>query len=56
VVSVALAFTSIQRTDKGPNGDICDTWTILYTMIQSSDGSWRIDRAAPYHGVLHTTC
>jgi serine protease Do len=55
-VQVALAFTSLQTAEKGPNGDTCDDWTIDYTMIQIADGSWLIDAAAPYHGVLHTTC
>jgi serine protease Do len=55
-VQIALAFTSLQTADKGPNGDTCDNWTLLYTMIQDTDSSWRIDRAQPYHGTDHTTC
>jgi hypothetical protein len=55
-VRVALAFTSLQAPDKGPNGDTCDDWTLEYTMIQSSDSSWLIDATQPYHGTEHMTC
>lgn len=55
-VQIALAFTSLQTAAKGPNGDTCDNWTIDYTVIQAADGSWLIDAAAPYHGVLDTAC
>ena len=55
-VTVALAFTSLQTPDKGPNGDSCDHWTLLYTLIQNTDGSWLIDRTQPYNGPEHTTC
>jgi serine protease Do len=55
-VVIDLAFTSLQTSDKGPNGDTCDNWTLTYTMIQASDGSWQIDAAKPYKGIAHTTC
>jgi serine protease Do len=55
-VHVVLAFTSLQSAAKGPNGDTCDNWTIDYTMIRTSDGTWLIDAAAPYKGSLHTAC
>ncbi len=55
-VQVALAFTSLQTAAKGPNGDTCDNWTIGYTLVQAADGSWLIDAADPYQGVLHTAC
>ena len=54
-MQVALAFTSLQTADKGPNGDVCDNWTLAYTMIQSADGTWLIDRTQPYNGVSHTS-
>lgn len=53
---VGLGFTSIQRSDKGPDGDVCDKWRLLYTMIRI-DGYWYIDSAAPYAGGSnHTSC
>lgn len=55
-VQVALAFTSLQTPDNGPNRDTCDNWTLTYTMIEGSDGAWLIDRTQPYHGVSHTSC
>jgi serine protease Do len=55
-VHITLAFTSLQTSDKGPNGDTCDNWTLVYTMIQGQDGSWRIDNTAPDNGVEHTVC
>jgi serine protease Do len=55
-IQIALSFTSLQTSARGPNGDTCDTWTINYTLLQAADGSWLIDAADPYHGSLHTTC
>jgi serine protease Do len=53
---VALEFTSLQSTDKGPDGDACDVWTLLYTMVEGSDGAWYIDSTKPYRGSSHTPC
>jgi hypothetical protein len=53
---VALEFTSLQASDKGPNGDTCDVWTLVYTMIEAPNGIWYIDATAPYQGISHTTC
>jgi serine protease Do len=55
-VRVGLTFTSLQAPDKGPNGESCDIWTIDYTVIEASDGSWLIDAAKPYNGTLHEPC
>lgn len=56
-VLVGLAFTSIQASAQGPNGDTCDNWTLSYTMIQAADSSWRIDRTRAYNGrPEHTAC
>lgn len=38
------------------SGDTCDTWTLVYTMIRASDGSWLIDATTPYHGTSSTRC
>jgi serine protease Do len=53
---VALAFTSLQRSDKGPDGDVCDNWTLDYSMIRLADGAWYIDDAQPFQGSSHTAC
>lgn len=55
-VSVVVSFVSLQRADKGPNGDVCDVWTLDYRMVRAGDGSWLIDEAQPYHGRTHTSC
>jgi S1-C subfamily serine protease len=55
-VDVALSFVSLQRADKGPSGETCDTWTLQYTMRVSPDGSWLIDGVAPYGRSDHTPC
>lgn len=54
--TVVLEFTSIQASDKGPDGDTCDDWTLVYTMVEGSDGTWYIDATTPYHGSSHTSC
>lgn len=53
---IALGFTSLQRSDKGPDGDVCDQWTLDYTMVRLSDGAWYIDNAEPFQGSSHTSC
>jgi hypothetical protein len=53
--TVALSFTSLQRADKGPNGDTCDLWSLNYTMIRIG-GAWYIDNAGAYGGSNHTSC
>ena len=55
-VDVLLTFNSLQRTDKGPDGDTCDNWTLVFRMVQMNDGSWRMDGAKPYNGSTHTSC
>jgi hypothetical protein len=53
---VALQFVSLQRTDKGPDGDTCDTWTLDYHLVQL-DGSWYIHATNGYGGgANHTSC
>lgn len=54
--TVGLQFTSIQDPSKGPNGDSCDVWTLNYSMIQDTAGTWNIDATTPYHGTSHTSC
>jgi serine protease Do len=55
-VKIALAFTSLQTADKGPDGDTCDNWSLLYTMIQGPDGGWYIDGTDAYGGAEHLAC
>ena len=52
---VALSFVSLQRADKGPDGDTCDNWTLDYTMV-GINGSWYINSVAPYGSATHTSC
>lgn len=53
--TVALSFMSLQRADKGPNGDTCDVWRLNYTMIRIGN-AWYIDNAEPYGPSNHTSC
>lgn len=55
-VTVDLAFNSLQTSANGPDGDTCDNWTLVFTMVQQSDGTWRMDGAKPYNGSTHTSC
>lgn len=55
-VTVDLAFNSLQTSANGPDGDTCDNWTLVFTMVQQNDGTWRMDGAKPYHGSTHTSC
>jgi hypothetical protein len=52
---IALSFMSLQRADKGPDGDTCDVWTLDYTMIRIGT-AWYIDNADAYGGSNHTSC
>jgi hypothetical protein len=54
-VGVVLSFTSSQSPDKGPDGDVCDVWTLDYRLI-SIGGNWFIDEALPIDGRTHITC
>jgi serine protease Do len=55
-VTVDLTFTSLQSPAYGPDGDTCDNWTLVYTMIQSTDGTWLMDGSKAYNGSTHTRC
>ncbi|MDQ6657752.1 MAG: S1C family serine protease [Actinomycetota bacterium] len=55
-VTVDLAFNSLQTSEYGPDGDTCDNWTLVFTMIQDSSGTWLMDGAKPYNGSTHTSC
>jgi serine protease Do len=54
--TVVLSFVSLQRADKGPDGDTCDMWTLRYTMVEGAAGNWLIDSAKPYQGSTHQSC
>ena len=55
-VHIGLTFTSLQASIKGPNGDTCDTWTLLYSMVKIS-GSWYIGSTDQYNGTPeHQAC
>lgn len=55
-VNVTLSFTSHQASFKGPNGDTCDRWHLIYHMIRAGNGRWYINGTSPYGGSDHTTC
>jgi S1-C subfamily serine protease len=51
-----VTFTSVQASDKGPDGDTCDNWDLNYTLIPSGD-SWLIDKVLGHNGGrTHTRC
>jgi serine protease Do len=52
---VPLWFTSIQNPAKGPNGDTCDHWTLIYTM-RNVAGVWLVDSVTGQHGGTHKAC
>ena len=56
-IRIAVTFTSLQSATKGPNGDTCDVWTLLYTMIRGSATTWFIDATDQYNGApTHVSC
>lgn len=54
--TVALAFNSIQAAEHGPDGSTCNNWTLDYSLVQHTDGSWLIDGTSPHHGKSQTPC
>ena len=50
-----VTFTSRQDSSQGPNGDSCDNWTLVYTMIQA-EGYWLIQRSTGQAGVAYQAC
>jgi len=42
-VTARVTFSSVQASEKGPDGDTCDNWDLDYTLIPSA-GSWLIDK------------
>ncbi len=56
-VQVAVTFTSLQSAAKGPQGETCDVWTLLYTMVRGSGSAWFIDATDAYNGTPeHVAC
>lgn len=55
-VTAQVTFTSVQASEKGPDGDTCDHWDLDYTLIPA-DGSWLIDKVVGHDGGrTHTIC
>ena len=55
-VTAHVTFTSVQSSEKGPDGDTCDNWDLDYTLIPA-DGSWLIDKVLGHDGgPTHTNC
>jgi S1-C subfamily serine protease len=55
-VDIGLSFISIQAPSKGPHGDSCDNWTLIFRMVPQLNGTWLIDTATGYQGSTHRTC
>jgi serine protease Do len=55
-VTAHVTFTSVQASEKGPDGDTCDNWDLDYTLIPSGD-TWLIDNVLGHNGGrTHTSC
>jgi S1-C subfamily serine protease len=55
-VTARVTFTSVQASEKGPDGDTCDNWDLDYTLIRSGD-TWLIDNVLGHNGGrTHTNC
>lgn len=51
-----VTFTSVQASEKGPDGDTCDNWDLDYTLIPAGD-SWLIDKVLGHNGGrTHAAC
>jgi hypothetical protein len=51
-----VTFTSVQASDKGPDGDTCDNWDLDYTLVPSGN-SWLIDKVLGHDGgPTHSRC
>jgi serine protease Do len=55
-VMAHVTFTSVQASEKGPDGDTCDNWDLDYTLIPSGD-SWLINKVVGHNGGrTHSSC
>jgi serine protease Do len=53
---VDVRFTSLQAAAKGGRThDVCDNWTLTYTMVDTATG-WLIQSTAGQHGKTHNAC
>ena len=50
-----FTFTSTQEPASSPDGQACDDWSLVYTMVQAGS-SWLIDRAVGENGVAYRPC
>jgi hypothetical protein len=50
-----VTFVSNQSPASSPDRQECDSWSLVYTMIQA-DGAWRIDKAMGANGVPYQPC
>jgi hypothetical protein len=55
VAQVTYTFTSTQDASKSPDGQPCDSWTLVYTMV-STGSAWLIDNAVGDNGVAYRPC
>jgi hypothetical protein len=50
-----VTFSTSQSPADSPDGQGCDSWSLVYTMVQVG-GAWRIDKAAGAGGPLYRPC
>jgi hypothetical protein len=50
-----VTFVTHQSPVNSPDGQECDTWSLVYTMVEAG-GGWRIDRAAAASGTPYGRC
>jgi hypothetical protein len=50
-----ITFTSTQDPANSPDGQACDNWSLVYTMVHAGS-SWFIDRAVSVNGVAYRPC
>lgn len=55
VDSVTLSFTSTQSPANSPDGQPCDNWSLVYTVVLTG-GTWLIDRAVGENGSGYRPC
>lgn len=42
-----LRFVSLQRSDKGPDGESCTQWSLIYELTRTPEGRFAIDGVSP---------
>jgi hypothetical protein len=50
-----FTFTSTQSPANSPDGQVCDNWSLVYTMVATGN-TWLIDNAVGENGVAYRPC